>query len=389
MIMQKLSSKERCVIAKVNEKKLVVVQLSGGNDALNTVIPYNDGDYYDNRPQVHIDPDKALKLDANLAMNPSMTAIKRLWDEGKVAVINGIGYPEPNRSHFRSMDIWHTAEPTKVLTEGWIGKALRELDPKSENVLGGINFGRGLPRAMSCPGVPVASVGNLDTYGLFPSVSDLQDRNDLLNVFSQMYGGAQGRDAVSEFLSQTGEDAMVGADILREAPNKYSSSVEYAANPLANSLRDAARVMFSDVGTKVFYTQHGSFDTHGGELPVHSKLWDDVSSSIGDFVDDVREHGYGDSTAILVFSEFGRRVKDNGSGTDHGSGGVAFLIGESVKGGLYGQYPSLKESNQLNGDLCANNDFRSVYTDILEDWFQVDSVPIVNGTFEKFDFFEC
>ncbi|HAE32828.1 MAG: DUF1501 domain-containing protein [SAR202 cluster bacterium] len=376
-------------MAGVNEKKLVVVQLSGGNDALNTVIPYNDGNYYDNRPQVHIDPDKALKLDANLAMNPSMTAIKRLWDEGKVAVINGIGYPEPNRSHFRSMDIWHTAEPTKVLTEGWIGKALRELDPKGENVLGGINFGRGLPRAMSCPGVPVASVGNLDTYGLFPSVSDLQDRNDILNVFSQMYGGAQGRDAVSEFLSQTGEDAMVGADILREAPNKYSSNVEYAANPLANSLRDVARVMFSDVGTKVFYTQHGSFDTHGGELPVHSKLWDDVSSSIGDFVDDVREHGYGDSTAILVFSEFGRRVKDNGSGTDHGSGGVAFLIGESVKGGLYGQYPSLKESNQLNGDLCANNDFRSVYTDILEDWFQVDSVPIVNGTFEKFDFFEC
>ena len=376
-------------MAGVNEKKLVVVQLSGGNDALNTVIPYNDGNYYDNRPQVHIDPDKALKLDANLAMNPSMNAIKRLWDEGKVAVINGIGYPEPNRSHFRSMDIWHTAEPTKVLTEGWIGKALRELDPKGENVLGGINFGRGLPRAMSCPGVPVASVGNLDTYGLFPSVSDLQDRNDILNVFSQMYGGAQGRDAVSEFLSQTGEDAMVGADILREAPNKYTSNVEYAANPLANSLRDVARVMFSDVGTKVFYTQHGSFDTHGGELPVHSKLWDDVSSSIGDFVDDVREHGYGDSTAILVFSEFGRRVKDNGSGTDHGSGGVAFLIGESVKGGLYGQYPSLKESNQLNGDLCANNDFRSVYTDILEDWFQVDSVPIVNGTFEKFDFFEC
>ena len=376
-------------MAGVNEKKLVVVQLSGGNDALNTVIPYNDGNYYDNRPQVHIDPDKALKLDANLAMNPSMTAIKKLWDEGKVAVINGIGYPEPNRSHFRSMDIWHTAEPTKVLTEGWIGKALRELDPKGENVLGGINFGRGLPRAMSCPGVPVASVGNLDTYGLFPSVSDLQDRNDILHVFSQMYGGAQGRDAVSEFLSQTGEDAMVGADILREAPNKYSSNVEYAANPLANSLRDAARVMFSDVGTKVFYTQHGSFDTHGGELPVHSKLWDDVSSSIGDFVDDVREHGYGDSTAILVFSEFGRRVKDNGSGTDHGSGGVAFLIGESVKGGLYGQYPSLNESNQLNGDLCANNDFRSVYTDILEDWFQVDSVPIVNGTFEKFDFFKC
>ena len=370
------------------QKKLVVVQLSGGNDALNTVIPYNDENYYDNRPQVHIDPDKALKLDSELAMNPSMTAIKRLWDEGKVAVINGIGYPEPNRSHFRSMDIWHTAEPTKVLTEGWIARTIRELDPKAENVLGGINFGRGLPRAMASYGVPVASVGDLDTYGLFPSITDDADRNDVLNVFSQMYGTGAGRDMVSDFLSQTGEDALIGADILSGAPAKYSSSVEYAANPLAKSLRDAARVMFADVGTRFFYTQHGSFDTHGGELPVHSKLWEDVSTAVGDFTDDVREHGHGDSPAILIFSEFGRRIKDNGSGTDHGSGGVAFLIGDSVKGGLYGQYPSLREKDQLNGDLYANNDFRSVYTNILEDWFEVDPVPIVNGAFEKFDIFE-
>ena len=147
-------------------------------------------------------------------------------------------------------------------------------------------------------------------------------------------------------------------------------------------------MMFANVGTRFFYTQHGSFDTHGGELPVHSKLWHDVSSSIGDFMDDVREHGHADSTAILIFSEFGRRIKDNGSGTDHGSGGVAFLIGDSVKGGMYGRYPSLKESDQLNGDMHANNDFRSLYTNILEDWFQVDSVPIVNGTFEKFEIFE-
>ena len=375
-------------MAEVKENKLVVVQLSGGNDALNTVIPYNDENYYDNRPRVHINPDKALKLDSELAMNPSMTAIKRLWDEGKVAVLNGIGYPDPNRSHFRSMDIWHTAEPNKVLTEGWIGRALRDLDPKGDNVLGGINFGRGLPRAMACPGVPVASVGDLDTYGLFPSVKDASDRNDILNVFSQMYGRGDGRDMVSEFLSQTGEDAMVGADILSGAPAKYSSSVEYAANPLANSLKDAARVMFAEVGTRFFYTQHGSFDTHGGDLPVHSKLWEDVSSSIGDFMDDVREHGQGESTAILVFSEFGRRIKDNGSGTDHGSGGVAFLIGDSVKGGMYGRYPSLKETDQLNGDLYANNDFRSVYTNILEEWFDLDPVPIVNGNFEKFDIFE-
>lgn len=373
---------------KGKDKKLVVVQLSGGNDCLNTVIPYTDELYYDNRPFVNIQPDKALKLDNKLAFNPSMAPIKRLWDQGKVAVINGVGYPEPNRSHFRSMDIWHTAEPEKVITEGWIGRTLRDMDPNGENVLGGINFGRGLPRAMSCPGVPVASVGDLDTYGLFPNLGTENARAEILNVFSRMYGSADGRDAVSEFLGQTGEDALLGADILKEAPGKYHSSVEYAANPIAKSLRDVARVMFADVGTRFFYTQHGSFDTHGGELPVHSKLWQDVASGIGDFVDDVEEHGYGDDTAVLVFSEFGRRIKDNGSGTDHGSGGVALLIGNSVKGGFYGEYPSLREKDQLNGDLHANNDFRSVYTNILDDWFNVDAVPIVNGTFEKFDIFK-
>ena len=376
------------MVTKSKDTNLVVVQLSGGNDALNTIVPYNDGLYYDNRPHVHIKPDESLRIDNDLAFSPSMGAIKRLWDEGKVAIINGIGYPTPNRSHFRSMDIWHTAEPEKVLTEGWIGRTLRDLDPKAENVLGGINFGRGLPRAMSCPGVPVASVGNLDTYGLFPSVKNDKDRNDILNAFSQMYGTGVGRDAVSEFLSQTGGDAMVGADILKQAPEKYSSNIEYASTPFSNSLKDIAKVMFADVGTRFFYTQHGSFDTHGGELPVHSQLWDTVSTGIGDFVDDLREHSYSHNTSILVFSEFGRRIKDNGSGTDHGSGGVALLIGDSVKGGLYGDYPSLDEKHQLNGDLHANNDFRSLYTNILEDWIGVDPVPIVNGTFEKFDVFQ-
>ena len=369
------------------QKKLVVVQLSGGNDALNTIIPYNDENYYDNRPEVHIDPHKALKLDNELAMNPSMAAIKRLWDEGKVAVINGIGYPDPNRSHFRSMDIWHTAEPTKVITEGWIARTIRELDPKGENVLGGINFGRGLPRAMASSGVPVASVGDLDTYGLFPSVSDEIDRNDILNVFSQMYGTGSGRDMVSDFLSQTGEDALIGADILSEAPSKYSSNVEYAANPLAKSLRDAARVMFADVGTRFFYTQHGSFDTHSGEIITHAKLWEEVDRAVGCLMDDLQEHGREQDASILIFSEFGRRIKDNGSGSDHGSGGVAFLIGGSVKGGLYGEYPSLSEAEQLEGDLKSNNDFRSTYTDILENWLDLDAVPITNGIFEKLGLF--
>ena len=253
-------------------------------------------------------------------------------------------------------------------------------------MLTGLNLGRGLPRALACKGVSVASVGNLETYGLFPDVRDEKAREDTLYTFSRMYGGSEGRDAVSEFIGQTGSDALKGADVLRTAPRTYSSTVEYAANPLAQSLRDAAQVMFADLGTRIFYAQHGSFDTHGGELRVHNKLWDEVSAAVGDFMDDLREHDRDEDTLILVFSEFGRRIRDNGSGTDHGSGGVAFCIGGSVEGGFYGEYPSLKEPDQLEGDLHFNNDFRSTYSTILDQWLGLDATPIVNGSFEQFDF---
>ena len=368
-----------------HSKSLVFVQLTGGNDALNTVVPINDEHYYYFRPAVQFQPEELLELDGNIGLNPNMTAIKRLWDEGKVAVINGIGYPNPNRSHFRSMDIWHTAEPTKVATEGWLGQLTRDLDPQGENVLTAVNFGRGLPRVLSAQGVPVASVGDLATYGLYPDIRDEAIRNQTLDMFSQMYGGS-GKDAVKEFIQQTGRGVMQGADTLGTAPRNYSSSIEYAGTSIAQSLRDAAQVMFGDIGTRIFYTVQGSYDTHAGEVPVHAKLIGELSNAVGDFWDDVEEHGYENDTAIVIFSEFGRRIKDNGSGTDHGSGGVAFVIGGGVKGGLYGDFPSLAPEDQLEGDMHFNNDFRSAYTTLLEDWMGVDAKPIVNGTFEKLEF---
>ena len=154
------------------EKGLIVIQLSGGNDGLNTVVPYGRGEYYDSRSTVHIPQDKVISLNDEIGFNPSMGPMKALWDEGKVAVIQGIGYENPNRSHFRSMDIWHTAEPDAIGTEGWLGRAVRDIDPQGENVLTAVNFGRGLPRALGCPGVSVASVGDLETYGLFPDIED-------------------------------------------------------------------------------------------------------------------------------------------------------------------------------------------------------------------------
>ncbi|MFQ6027065.1 MAG: DUF1501 domain-containing protein [Dehalococcoidia bacterium] len=370
------------------DKSLVVIQLSGGNDYLNTVVPYSNGYYYDFRPTVGIGPEQVLPIDDQFGFNATLGPIKELWDEGKVALINGIGYQNPNRSHFRSMDIWHTAEPDHIGTEGWLGRTIRDLDARGENVLTGINFGRGLPRALGCKGVPVASVGNLETYGLFPDVEDELVRRFALDAFAKMYGGDKGKDAVMDFLGQTGANAFQGADILRTAPAKYSSSVEYAPNSLAQNMKSIAQVMFADLGTRIYYTQHGSFDTHSGELVDHARLWETVSSAVGDFMDDLEEHGWEQDTAILIFSEFGRRIKDNGSGTDHGSGGVALVIGGAVQGGMYGEFPSLREADQLEGDLRSNNDFRCAYSTILDQWLGLDAKPIVNGQFEQFALFK-
>tara|TARA_B100000745_G_scaffold39814_1_gene24366 strand:+ start:115 stop:1254 length:1140 start_codon:yes stop_codon:yes gene_type:complete len=364
------------------KKNLVVIQLTGGNDTLNTVIPYNDGLYYDNRRTVAYSPESVLPISDELAFNPKMGSMKRLWDDGKMALINGIGYPSPNRSHFRSMDIWHTAEPDDIGKEGWLGRTARVLDPNAENVLTAVNFGRGLPRALGVQGVPVASVGNLETYGLFPDLQDDMMRKIALDAFAKMYGGGRGQDAVMDFLGQTGSDALKGADILRTAPGLYSSNVEYAANPIADSLKSVAQVMFANLGTRIYYTTQGGYDTHSGEMATHAQLWDHLSGAVGDFWDDLVEHDRQDDTLIFIFSEFGRRIKDNGSGTDHGSGGSAFLVGGQVIGGMYGEYPSLEPEKQLEGDLQFNNDFRRTYATILDRWLHVGSEDIINGSFE-------
>ncbi len=378
---------------------LVVLQLTGGNDALNTIIPYGDGTYYDNRRTVRIAQSDVLPIDNQFGFHPAMRAIKPFWDDGKMAVISGIGYPNANYSHFRSMDIWYTCEPDKVATDGWLGKTVREIDPKAENVLTAVNFGRGLPRALSLSGVPVASVAQLDSYGLLTSLSSVAQRQSALEVFSCLYDDgwndqgvaptdglapARAGDEVLRYMGQTGLDAQKGADILRTALGKYESSVPYPKSPVAESLKGIAQVKLAELGTRVFYTSHGSFDTHATQLPAHAKLWQEVSEGIAAFFEDLRAHEAADDVLMLVWSEFGRRVRDNGAGTDHGAGSVALILGEGVKGGMYGEYPSLKQSDLTLGNLKYNVDFRSAYASILDRWMQIESAPIVNGAFEEF-----
>ena len=369
-----------------NDPILVVIQLTGGNDYMNTVIPYADGRYRDNRPTVGIPADQVLHIDDQFGFNPALPEIKSLYDAGKVAVINGIGYPTPNRSHFRSMDIWHTCEPEKVGTEGWLGRVIRDLDPRAENVLTGVNFGRGLPRAMALTGVPVASVAVLETYGVLTGIVNEPERSQALDIFARMYSPTVGLGATMDYLGQTGLDALKGADILKAAPDMYTSSVEYAETGIARNLQGIAKVLTANLGTRVFYTQQGGYDTHASETDVQPKLLSDLSRAVSDFYADLREHDTADNVAMLVFTEFGRRVRDNGSGTDHGSGGVAFAIGDPVRGGMYSEYPSLAEADLVEGDLAFNTDFRGVYGTLVEKWLGLDAQPIVGGNFEQPEF---
>jgi uncharacterized protein (DUF1501 family) len=362
---------------------LIVLQLSGGNDYLNTVVPYANARYWDNRPAINIPKDKVIPLDNAVGFNPSMASLKAFYDEGKMAVIHGVGYANSPRSHFRSMDIWHTCEPEIVGTEGWLGRAIRDLDPNKENVVTGVSFGPSMFRAMAVPGVPVACVsGALETYGMLPGL-EAQRRQKVLERFAHAYSPAMGRGAVMEYLGQTGLDSMAGADILKAAPQKYSSTVAYPSSKMAQKLRSIAQVHLADVGTRIFYCDHGSFDTHASQLGAHATLWKEVSEGVAAFFKDLREHNAADNVIMFLFTEFGRRVRDNGSGTDHGAGGVAFAIGDAVKGGQYSEFPSMQAKDLSQGDLMPNQDFRGVYTTILEDWLKLDARPIVNGAFEK------
>ena len=372
--------------ASKKDPVLVVLQLTGGNDYLNTVIPYSNPLYRDNRPVVNVPEGKELQLDDKAAFHPEMAPIKNLYDKGQVAVIHGVGYPDSPRSHFRSMDIWHTCEPDKLGTEGWLGRATKDIDPNKENVLTTVSFGAALFRALVMPGVPVACVDDLDSYGLLPGITEQAQRTKILSRFERLYSPVMGSSAVMDYMGQTGLDTLEGADILKEAPKMYSSTIEYPDTSIAAKLKGISQIHQAGFGTRVLYCDHGSFDSHSNQIGMHDKLWKDVSEAVECFFDDLKEHDAANNVVMLMFTEFGRRVHDNGSGTDHGAGGAAFVIGDAVKGGQYSEFPSL-EANQLEqGDVVPNHDFRSIYSVLLEDWMGLDAKPIVEGSFEKLPF---
>ncbi len=374
------------MVSTVKDPVLAVISLSGGNDGMNTVIPYNNPHYRDYRPALGVPEDQIIPITDQLGFHPAMAPLKKYWDEGKLAIIQGIGYPNGSLSHFRSMDIWATCEPEELGLTGWLGSVIQDVDPKGENVLTGVNFGRGLPRSLAKEGVPVASVGDLGTYGLLTEIGAEAQRAEALDLFGRMYAPAIGQGVVDDYIRRTGIEALKGADILKTVPGQYQSSVEYADSLIGRNLQGISKVLTANLGTRIFYTEQPGYDTHANQGPVHGVLLAHLSQAIRDFYDDLRQHNASENVLIYLFTEFGRRVKDNGSGTDHGAGGLALAIGDPVKGGIYSEFPSMHEEDLEEGDLKYNIDFRGVYGTVAEKWLGLDATSIVGGKFEQLDF---
>tara|TARA_B100000676_G_scaffold310512_1_gene377330 strand:- start:3599 stop:4744 length:1146 start_codon:yes stop_codon:yes gene_type:complete len=370
-------------ISNCNPPVIVVLQLTGGNDYINTIVPHNNPLYFDHRPMVRINESDVIPISKNTGFHPAMKEISEMYAKGDVAVIHGVGYENSPRSHFRSMDIWHTCEPDTLGTEGWLGKAVKEIDPKGDNVVTAVSIGPALFRALVSPSVPVATVEDLNNYGLLTDISPEEKRSRVLDRYKKMYAPMIGTGAVMDFLGKTGIDAIAGADILNIAPATYQSNVEYAQSSIANKLKNIAQIHLANVGSRIFYCDIGSFDTHSDQLNTHQNLLSSVSIAVQNFFDDLNSHGQSENVVLFLFSEFGRRVLDNGGGTDHGAAGVCLAIGPSVKGGEYGEFPSLNKDELDQGDLVPSLDFRGVYSTFLEDWLKIDPVPIVGGNFES------
>ena len=377
------------MVSTQKDPVLAVLSLSGGNDGLNTVIPYTNPLYKDYRPKLGIADNQVIPITDNLGFHPTMGPLKKFWDEGKLAIFLGIGYENPSYSHFRSMDIWHTCEPDKIGTEGWLGRALKEMDPQRRERADRRQL---WPRPSPGPGYGWRSRCFRWQPGDLRSADRHRRRQPARagsrRVWSDVFS-AVGRSAVLDYIHSTGTNALKGADILSTAPDSYTSNVEYSSTVVGQYMKNIAQTHLANFGSRVLYTTspYNSFDTHANQAQLHSGLWSDVSNNVETFMADLRDHNASDNVMLLMFTEFGRRISDNGSGTDHGAGGVAFAVGEHVKGGIYGEYPSLEPSQHAEGgNLQYSMDFRTIYSTILEDWLHMDSQPIIGGNFEKVKF---
>jgi uncharacterized protein (DUF1501 family) len=360
-----------------DDRVLVVINLQGGNDGLNTVVPYGMPEYYRYRPTLGIAPGDVLTIDRNVGFNPVMTSLKGLYDAGNVAIVQGAGYPAPDHSHFRSTEIWQTAVPERYETTGWVGRYLDGAALPDSNLFNAVALAPVLPEAMIGRRVDVPAIGGLAGFGL------ASDKNPSQRGAFASIDRTASVPFSSPYLATvaTIEDhAQRGSEELPKLIAGYKTAASYPATPLGRSLALAAQIVGSNLGTRVIYVQHGSFDTHAGQKPTQDRLLREFSDGVKAFYDDLAAHGNDKRVLTMTFSEFGRRVAENASrGTDHGEAAPMFLIGGGLKGGLYGTHPSLEKLD--DGDVTFNVDFRSVYATVIEKWFGRPAASVIAGSF--------
>jgi uncharacterized protein (DUF1501 family) len=364
---------------------LVVVQLTGGNDGLNTVIPFNDPDYPKYRPTLKVAPDQVKKLNDTVGLHPSLTSLADLLQEQSLCVVQGVGYPNPSQSHFRSMDIWQAASTAETLTEGWLGKALKGISKAASFHLTAPN--ESAPLALSGAPARVPSITSLADFQLRTldgGGSAGKSERTLIEAVSQpgspssLPSGERGRGegGLLDFVRRTAANTYESSKRLQEIAKNYQPKVPYPPTGLANRLKLAAQLISADLGARLFYVSIDGFDTHANQAAAHPQLLQEVSGAITAFYKDMAAQGHKDRIAIMTFSEFGRRAKENGSrGTDHGSAAPMFLVGGKVKPGVVGAHPSLAKLE--DGNLKHHTDFRQVYAAVLDKWLGVSSKEVL------------
>jgi uncharacterized protein (DUF1501 family) len=373
---------------------LVVIQLAGGNDGLNTLVPFEDDLYYKARPTIGIPKEKVLSLDGRVGFNPDLAPLKGLYESGNLAVVQGVGYPNPNRSHFRSSEIWQTAsDAQQVLTNGWIGRYFDNCCSGADPTVGVVT-GEQLPQAFSAQTPTGVAIGRPETMGfdkesnpddahLFAELNGMESMSG--NSIASLAGPQRSGLTAIEYLERTALDAQVSTDKIKEVLKKTKNEPSYPKNRLGSELSLISRLIAGGLPTRVYYASLGGFDTHAGQINTHKRLMTELSSSLSAFCGDLKQKGIFDRVVVMTFSEFGRRVHENANGgTDHGTAAPLFVCGGNVKPGLYGKQPTLDRLD--SGDLVHTVDFRSVYATILSQWMKTSPTKILGREFPKLAF---
>lgn len=359
-------------------KRLVVVQLSGGNDGLNTIIPYRNDVYYKKRPRLGIKKNGVLDINGELGFHPSLAPLRRLYDNGYLSIINNVGYPNPVRSHFRSLDIWQTASGAEqYLRNGWIGRYLDNYGTHAHNA---IQLDETLALVMK--GKKLNAIATRNPQVLYRTAND-----PFFKKVLNHYNDTHLSDHNLGYLYKTMVNAKASATYIHEKNQVRKSRQDYPNHAFANQLRTTAQLINSRLDTRIFYTSLNGFDTHANQPSKQKRLLEVYAESIEAFVDDLKENNTFEDTLILTFSEFGRRLTQNaGNGTDHGTANNVFIIGNHLLNpGIYNDLASLEDVDE-QGDIKFEIDFRTIYATILKKWLEVDDERVLNNAFDKLDF---